>query len=242
MSNARCGRRIACHEHMKNGGECQAESISRSDPDERFPFMKSSGIVHFMKLPFLPRMADKTILPEQIPEHSSASIFPAAYSKYIRLWMNIARSADVPEEDAEDVVHSILAGILSDGKREFASLEHARNYVAKSVLNRVREIKAKGNKRLPWDDVPEERLSIKAEDGGMDERGRREALRRVMVLLPRRDFNIIKLRFFAGLTLAEVSELLKIPMSTISSREGVILERIRESMKKLGYGGMGEPF
>jgi RNA polymerase sigma factor (sigma-70 family) len=185
-------------------------------------------------------MAPKPVESQPLSEMPRASLFPTAYMKYIRLWMNIARSADLAEEDAEDVVHSVLAAILGDGKRQFQSLEHARNYIAKSVLNRVREMKIKGSRRLPWEDLPEDRLSVKADEYGLDERGRREALRRVMMKLPRRDFNIIKLRFFAGLTLAEVAELLGIPISTISSREGVILDRIRETLKKMGFGGAGD--
>ena len=186
-------------------------------------------------------MADKHLEPAPVPEKSGAPLLPTAYVKYIRLWMNIARSADLAEQDAEDVVHSVVATILADGHREFQSLEHARNYVAKSVLNRVREMKIKGSKRLPWEGLPEERLSVKADEYSLDERGRREALRQIMRGLSRRDFNIIKLRFFAGLTLAEVAALLSMPISTISSREAVILERIRVSLRRMGFSGSTDP-
>jgi|WetSurMetagenome_2_1015567.scaffolds.fasta_scaffold118667_2 RNA polymerase sigma factor (sigma-70 family) len=187
-------------------------------------------------------MPEQTFDPDRSPESSGKRFFLTAYVLYIRLWLSIARSADLTEQDAEDVVHSVLASILADGRREFESLEHARNYVAKSVLNRVREMKMKGSRRTPWEDLPEERLSVKADEYGLDERSRRDALRRVMQGLPRKDFNIIKLRFFSGLTLAEVGELLSIPISTISSRETVILARIRVLMRKMGYGGASDPY
>jgi RNA polymerase sigma factor (sigma-70 family) len=187
-------------------------------------------------------MPKQTIDSTLLKENSGRAHLLTAYVLYIRLWLNIARCGDLSEEDAEDIVHTVLVSILSDGKRSFESVEHARNYVAKSVMNRARETRMKGSRRMPWGDFLEDHFSVRLDEYGFDELKRREALRRVICGLPKRDFNIIKFRFFSGFTLAEAAELLSMPISTISSREGVLLVKMRELMRKLGYGGANDPY
>ncbi len=60
----------------------------------------------------------------------------------------------------------------------------------------------------------------------------RAALRAVINGLSRQDYEIIKLRFFSGLTFIEISRMLQKPVSTLKSREDAALRRIRKDMQK----------
>jgi RNA polymerase sigma factor (sigma-70 family) len=164
-----------------------------------------------------------------------SALWKTAYQRYFRLWMNLARSAEISDDDAKDVVQNVVAGIIAEPSRHFESLEHARNYVAKSVLNRVKAHKARGSRRCAWEDDVERRFAVNQADYEGDDRVRRDALRRAIRRLPRRDFNILKMRFYSGFTLAQTGQLLSMPISTVASREAVILRKIRMKLRKNGF-------
>jgi RNA polymerase sigma factor (sigma-70 family) len=178
---------------------------------------------------------------EQSPRNDLAAelqgspIWSAAYRKYFRLWTNLARGGNLTEDEAKDIVHSVLLSILADPSRTFDSMEHARNYVAKSVLNRVKVIRLRNARRVVWEDAHEIRVAVIPNDVPGDDLLRQEALTNVLRKLARRDFNILKLRFYCGFTLSQSSEILGIPLSTIKSRETVILRKIRERLRKNGF-------
>ena len=163
------------------------------------------------------------------------SVVNSAYRKYFRLWAKLARGAGLTEDEANDVVHSVIAAILSDPKRRFESLEHARNYVAKSVLNRVKVVNARSRRITPWEENVEGRFAVIPDDCPGDQQKERMALQKAVQKLPRRDFDILKMRFFSGFTLAQVGSILGMPISTVKSREDVILRRMRVQLRKSGF-------
>lgn len=57
------------------------------------------------------------------------------------------------------------------------------------------------------------------------------ALRAVIRDLSQQDYEIIKLRFFVGLTFVEISRMLSVPVSTLKSREDAAIRRIRKGMR-----------
>ena len=85
-----------------------------------------------------------------------SALWGTAYRKYFRLWTTLARSAEISDDEAKDIVHTVVTGIIAEPTREFHSLEHARNYVAKSVLNRVKAYRfaraedPDGKRRRSW--------------------------------------------------------------------------------------------
>ena len=169
------------------------------------------------------------------PELEWQALWSAAYQRYVRLWINLARSADIPFEEARDVVQNVVAGIIAEPSRRFESLEHARNYVAKSVLNRAKGYKSRMRKRTPWEDVVESKFAVLEEEFAGDEKARREELRSAIRALSKKDFDILKMRFYGGYTLAQTSKLLGMPISTIASREAAILRKIRIRLHKKGF-------
>jgi hypothetical protein len=74
----------------------------------------------------------------------NTSMITKAYQKYKTFWVNLARTSFVSQEDGEDIVHGIISSILTRTDLEFESLEHLRNYVARGVLNRAIQIRARG--------------------------------------------------------------------------------------------------
>jgi len=158
-----------------------------------------------------------------------------AYQRYSRLWINLARSADISDDEAKDLVHNVIASILEAPSRQISSMEHARNYVAKSVLNRVKGLRFRRSKRFGWEDEMEKRFAVHQDDCTSDDRKKREVLRHAVSKLTNKDFHILKLRFYSGFTLAQSGEILGMPISTIASREAVILRRMRLELHKNGF-------
>jgi RNA polymerase sigma-70 factor, ECF subfamily len=162
-------------------------------------------------------------------------LWTLAYKRYYQFWVKIARSAHYCGEDADDIVQSVVSSLLTNSAVHFDSLEHLRNYVARSVLNRLLQMKKKANRQVSWTDALEARMG-----GGGDRTQEpleselaiyREAIRS----LSAPDFEIIKLRFYSGLTFSEISRLLNMPVSTLKSREAAALRRLRAWIRSRGY-------
>ena len=169
------------------------------------------------------------------PRLAARAMWTTAYRKYFGLWTNLARSSGLSEDESKDVVQSIIAGILCEPKKEFESIDHVRNYVAKSVFNRVKVVKARNGRKTPWQEDTEIRFAIPPDDSSGDEAKLRESLCRAVCGLSRKDFHILKMRFFSGFTLAQVGEFLEMPISTVKSREDAILRKIRKKLHRSGF-------
>ena len=155
-----------------------------------------------------------------------------AYCRYRTFWINLARSSLLSREDGEDIVHGIIGTLLARPEFVFESLEHVRNYVARAVLNRAIQARQRSIRatELNEDSFPDSDTIKQFE---MIERMEEQsALRSVIGNLSKQDFEIIKLRFYSGLTFIEISRMLSIPVSTLKSREDAAIRRIRERIRK----------
>jgi RNA polymerase sigma factor (sigma-70 family) len=175
---------------------------------------------------------------EEGTNHLSSPVSPAtwdyAYRKYLRFWMNLAKTIYVSEEEAKDIVHSVLSAILAGAPKDFETMEHLRNYVGKAVLNRAIAHKQRNDRLSGWTENTELRFSVNPEVSGIDQRMQTEALKEAILHLPRRDFEIIKLRFYSGFTFNEISQILDLSISTLKSREDAAIKRIRRWLRKKG--------
>jgi RNA polymerase sigma factor (sigma-70 family) len=156
-----------------------------------------------------------------------------AVRSYTRFWINLARSSALGEEEARDVVQTVVASALEQKGKKFESLEHIRNYVARGVLNRSIQWRQRGERMTPMTDQIESSL------GSLDETDydlvlRRRMLREGLLRLPRRDFEVVKLRFFTGLTFQEISDMKGVAVSTLKSREESAMKKIRAWFRKNG--------
>ena len=135
------------------------------------------------------------------------------------------------------MLHAVLTAILSDPARTFETLEHIRNYVARAVLNRAIEFKkyrARNGGRF-FEEINEDTLAVEEPIPWTESEELRTVLRKAIAQLPAAQFEIIKLRFFSGLTFREISELVGVPLSTLKSREEGAIRRIRKILRLNGY-------
>jgi RNA polymerase sigma factor (sigma-70 family) len=96
-------------------------------------------------------------------------------------------------------------------------------------------VRARNGKKTAWQEDTEVRFAIVPDEYAGDERKLRESLCLAMGSLTRKDFNILKMRFFSGFTLAQVGEFLDMPISTVKSREDAILRKIRKKLHRSGF-------
>ncbi len=164
-----------------------------------------------------------------------AEVWARAYTLYFRFWLNLARTVHPSEEEARDTVHTVLAAIINSDTSRFTSIEHLRNYVARAVLNRAIQTKQRIDREQGWSDSLEAHFAVAPDDTEIDEDRRKEAFRAALRRLSRRDFEIVKLRFYCGYTFQEISQLLTLPISTLKSREGGALKKIRAWMQREGF-------
>lgn len=164
-----------------------------------------------------------------------SDLWIVAYKQYFAFWKNLARTIHLSSEEAEDIVHTVIAGLLTDGARDFESLEHLRNYVSRSVLNRSMQYKQRANRFSVWEEALEVKLTSVPDLAPGDGEALQRSFRRGLVRLSDSDFQLIKLRFFTGLTFAELSTLLGMPISTLKSREMSALRKLRTWMRDDGF-------
>jgi RNA polymerase sigma factor (sigma-70 family) len=172
---------------------------------------------------------------ESIPNLSISSLSWAdAYQKYFRFWINLACTSGITREDAKDIVHSVVSSAMMNATCDFQSLEHIRNYVAKGVVNRAIQAKQRADRHSPITEATEVKFAVAADETSLDIHRQRALLKEGIRMLPYRDFEILKLRFYSGLTFGEISALLNLPVSTLKSREEAALKKLRRLFRKSG--------
>ncbi len=164
----------------------------------------------------------------------SDALWGIAYQRYSKLWLNLARSSRLGEDDAKDVVHGVLSGILTDGVREFESLEHLRNYVCRAILNRVILYHQQQARKAPLPDIPDPSSCENCVLPELGARTRENLLELLIRNLKKKHFEIIKYRFYSGFTYSEISLLVWKPISTLKSREEAAVRAIRKQLEKEG--------
>ncbi|MFQ5797914.1 MAG: RNA polymerase sigma factor [Bacteroidota bacterium] len=129
----------------------------------------------------------------------------------------------------------MISSVLSEPSKEFDSLEHLRNYVAKAVLNRAIQAKRRSNRRETWTESIEVQFAVSPETLESEETQKMRTLREGIDRLSRNEYEIVKLRFYFGLTFREISEKLDVPISTLKSREDAAVKKIRVHLRKKGF-------
>jgi RNA polymerase sigma factor (sigma-70 family) len=179
---------------------------------------------------------DTSIDPLQQGAVTMPELWSNAYARYFRLWVNLAKSKHLSQEEAEDVVQTVVISAMSEERREFVSLEHIRNYVARGVLNRSLRAYCREVRSTPLTDLADRHHPLTPSAGSAHElKERTRVLCEALSRLPRDHFQIIKLRFYSGLTFVEIQKLLNLPISTLKSRENAALRRISRWLRKNGY-------
>jgi len=167
----------------------------------------------------------------------------AFFQLYRPMALRFARGLVGSEAAAEDVLQEAAAGLyerVSDGRLQLGSHEHARNYFFRAVRNRAasslrRVDRAQGE----GEGLPEHvaqtagplELAAEAEAGSLrvDLEGDLEA---ALGSLGREEQAVLRLRFGEGLGFREISERTGTSISTLHSRVGAGLAKIRMRIGK----------
>lgn len=161
---------------------------------------------------------------------------------YRALAVNICCGLLKDRDAAEDVVQAILVAIvekITRGDLSFASREHARNYLLKSIRNKAQDVMKSGER---WSPEGEEVLS-QAEEPREDplaalisreeeEKRNRDLaeMARCLASLGRGEREVLTYRFVNGMKYREISELTGIPITTLKSREDSALSKLRKKL------------
>jgi RNA polymerase sigma-70 factor (ECF subfamily) len=144
----------------------------------------------------------------------------------------LARPLVRPPQSAEDVVQEAALALHRAVQAEpgrFASHEHARNYFLRSVRNlAARSVRGAGRE-----------AGFVEEPAARDESAlravlrRQETLARVLEQLPPEARELVRRRFLAGETLADVARATGVPVSTLHDRERAALAELRRNWDRL---------
>jgi len=157
-----------------------------------------------------PRDADASDLPDDL-DHAVVVVFTAHYSHLVRL----ARHLVDEEADAEDVVMDAFVG-LSRRWQHVRRTEDAFFYLRASVVNgsrsRLRRLKVARERRhtqLDRDSAPADQVVMAHLE--------HEAVVRALRDLPRRQREVLVLRYYDGASEAEIAETLDISVGSVKT-------------------------
>lgn len=122
---------------------------------------------------------------------------------------------------AEDVLHQVFLGLL--GKSELP--EEARPYLFRAMRNRALNARRNSTRVTPLDD---RQWLVKPQ--GMMEAGLE--VERALRELPPEQREVVIMRIWGEMTLAEVARVLDVPANTVASRYRYALEKLRMALKE----------
>lgn len=120
------------------------------------------------------------------------------------------------EAQALDAVDEAVYRALC-GLRRLRNPEYFDTWITRILINECRNELRRRRRLVPLEDLPETAAE------SFDALPLKEAVRR----LPKELKDVVVLRYFAGLTVAETSEALDIPMGTVSTRQRKALKLLR---------------
>jgi RNA polymerase sigma-70 factor, ECF subfamily len=127
---------------------------------------------------------------------------------------------------AEDVVHQLFLRLLH-GDTPVPEVPAA--YLYRAVRNGALNSRRNGNRTVSFEDHPLAAKSLFQHDDGNREAAL--ALQAALLELPEEQREVVVLRIWSGLTLAEVADLSGVSLSTSASRYRYALEKLRERLK-----------
>lgn len=168
-------------------------------------------------------------IPAVVDGHPSA---PDAASLFLLHYLELVRLARLlldDRESAEDVVQDVFAAMQSRW-REFTNAESALRYLRTSVVNRSRSALRRRllrHRAQPIDDTP-----VRAAEESALQRWENARVREAITHLPRRQREVIVLRYFENLTVAQTAEVLKISPGAVKASASRGLDSIEQALAR----------
>lgn len=148
---------------------------------------------------------------------------------YDRLGTRLYRAAFIllgNRQDAEDAVQSLFLNLVR-GRESLGSVLHLWAYLLTSLRHEAGRIADKRRQRREQDLANLDDIAARSLEGA---RGDDELLEQALTRLPCEQRRVILLKFEAGLTFAEIAELLEISPNTAASRYRYGMDKLREEL------------
>lgn len=165
--------------------------------------------------------ADETLAQAVTPE----SLFRDEYRKLTRTVLLLVDDSRLAEEVVQDAFVELVA------RWDRISSDKARGYLYRSAMNRGRSVLRR--RRVARNTVVELPEDVRGADVGVLESVRNQVLRVRIRELPRRQRRVLVLRFFAGLSVAEVAIALGVSHQAVASATRHALTTLRHYSEEL---------
>ena len=157
--------------------------------------------------------------------------FLARYGPMARaLASGLARSASEADDVVQEASLALFAALQREPER-FASAEHARNYFLRTVRNLALKTRRARRSESQLETEPPARDALDAAATAVRER--HEALGRLLRELDPAGRELIARRYLRRQTLAEIAAETGVPVSTLHSREQVVLAGLKRRLETL---------
>jgi len=154
------------------------------------------------------------------------------YSRYHQALFTLALSRTGHREQAEDAVHEAFARLCRVGLGHSSDpVSYVFSAVRNAAIDQVRRMHSSGGNGS----LPESIFDVRC--GHAEERAisaeRQELIAGAISRLPVEQREALVLRIFAGLSFAQIAQIIGAPLPTVASRYQRALERLRERLEKL---------
>ncbi|UCE19200.1 MAG: sigma-70 family RNA polymerase sigma factor [Gemmatimonadota bacterium] len=157
--------------------------------------------------------------------------FAQLYNRYKALCFSHALGITGDEDRAGDIVQESFVAVykqVTEKGLQFNSLRHARDYLLKVVRHMAINNTKVQARKVELEDIADSLTSLEDQEEKYIEEERLEACRRALKRLPSKYRNVLRLRFYEKMTLAEIAQHLGKPPTTIQYMEKKALGKIKK--------------
>jgi RNA polymerase sigma-70 factor (ECF subfamily) len=156
-------------------------------------------------------------------------VFQAFVGENRRLWVRLAYRVLGNREEAEDVVQETLFLLWEKGT--LSKVDSPGAYTARSIwLNAIKR-KTRGKVHVPLEEAPEAATHMDLDTTGPSPAADPARLEQALLGLPETQRNVIRMKYYMGLSFKEIGEALKISLNTAGSRCRYALRTLRQALE-----------
>jgi RNA polymerase sigma factor (sigma-70 family) len=153
----------------------------------------------------------------------------ALFSEHYLHLVRLAASLVDDQDTAEDVVQDVFAALQRVRRPDLAQPEH---YLVTAVMNRCRSV-LRRRKTARSTVFPRQRVDSEAADAPALQRAEHDRVRAAIRQLPRRQREVVVLRYFEDMDITQIAAVLRIKNTAVSAS----LNRAVMSLRRVLNGG-----
>ncbi|MFQ6093964.1 MAG: RNA polymerase sigma factor [bacterium] len=166
--------------------------------------------------------------------NGTKATFTQFYDEFKALCFSLAVGITRDEDRAKDAVQESFVAIYNQVKEkrlQFESTRHARDYLLKTVKNIATDSATAQARRVELEEILDDLITDKDQEELYMEQEKLGALRKALKRLPSKYREVLNLRFYERMTLAEIAQNLGKPIPTIQYAEKRALEKLKKNEK-----------